>query len=70
MPVDLKDVPVGLMALEEAIYRWRLYEKAASVGDQAYAYELLSNAMTDLTTYHPGWDFTTDTMPWDREDGS
>lgn len=52
----------------EADYRWHLFRNAKTPYDQADALIGLSNAMSDLRSWLPGWDFETGTMPWERED--
>lgn len=64
---DDDGVAVPEDVLSDVIYCWRLYEAASTVGDQAVRYTALAETMADLTSYHPGWDFNHDTMPWDRE---
>jgi hypothetical protein len=50
----------------EAEYRWHLFVTAKDPLSQAMAITDLSNAMHDLTTWLPGYDPNTGTMPWDR----
>lgn len=55
-------------AVETAVYRWRRYCRDASVLGQADNLLRLQNAMSDLTSWLPGYDYNTDTLPWERED--
>lgn len=52
----------------EADYRWHLFIAAKDPLSQAMALTDLANAMHDLRTYLPGYEFETGTLPWQRED--
>ncbi len=60
--------PPWLDAAEEVMYQWHLFSKATTPVLAANYLVELSNAMSDLQTYHPGWDYKTGTMPWERDD--
>lgn len=51
----------------EADYRWHLFTNARTPLDQAMALTDLSNAMHDLRTFLPGYDYESGTLPWERE---
>lgn len=53
--------------LGNAAYFWHSYVSASSLGAQAGAFERLSNAMSDLQTYHPDYDMHTGRC-WEEED--
>lgn len=55
-------------ALEEVDYYFNLYMQSQSVYDKARYFVALSNAMSDLRTWHPGYDADTHTLPWERRD--
>ena len=67
-PTELK---VEKRTLEAVIYEWRSYTAATDPIVQAKHLLDLNSAMQDLTSFHPGWDYQHDTMPWERdEDGT
>lgn len=47
---------------------WQDYERASTIPAQVAAFEKLSNAMSAIKSWVPGWDYEYDTMPWDRGD--
>lgn len=54
----------------EAVYQWHQFAKAGSILEQAGALVKLSNAMHDMSTFLPGYEWESGTMPWERgEDG-
>jgi hypothetical protein len=53
-------------ALEEVHYRHEILLKAKTLTDMGQAAIDLSNAMSDLASYHPGYDPETSTLPWQR----
>lgn len=52
----------------EADYRWQLFITAQTPLAQARALVALSDAMSDLRSWLPGYDSQSGTMPWERED--
>lgn len=65
---DQEPLPGSLDALEEVVYRYEQFAEAASPSRAASALVALGDAISDLKSFHPGWDFETGTMPWDREE--
>ena len=55
-------------ALEEVQYHFQCYVTTKDELNKAYHLIELSNRMGDLSTYHPGYDLDTGTLPWERED--
>lgn len=55
-------------AAVEADYRWQRFAHAKTPTEQAEWLVELSNAMSDLRSWLPGFDSDTGTMPWERED--
>ena len=56
-------------AIEAAIYAWQAFDRrGASAVELAAATVDLSNAMSDLMSWHPGYDIETGTMPWERDE--
>lgn len=55
-------------AIEEVNYRYHLLATAKTLPDQGQAIIDLSNAVSDLSTWHPGYDPETSTLPWERQD--
>jgi hypothetical protein len=54
-------------AATEADYRWQIFMHSKTPTDQAQALVDLSNAMHDLRTWIPGYDYETGSLPWERE---
>lgn len=54
-------------ALEEVDYRWHLYTHAKTLPEQGEALIALSNAWSDMRSWHPGFDGDHGTLPWERE---
>lgn len=50
----------------EVAYAWHGFATAATALTQASALVALSNAMSDLVSWLPGFDGDTGTMPWER----
>jgi hypothetical protein len=53
--------------IEDVGYRWHLLEHAKTLPDQAEAITGLANAISDLKSWHPGYDDRNGTLPWERE---
>lgn len=53
---------------EEVAYRWYLFTHARTTLDQAMALTDLANAMHDLRTHLPGYDYETGTLPFERDE--
>lgn len=52
----------------EVAYAWHRFATAKTPTEQASAVVALSNAMSDLRSWLPGYDSEHDTMPWEREE--
>jgi hypothetical protein len=55
-------------AAEEVDYRWHVFMRAKGPVDAGQALVDLANAMHDLRTWLPGYDYENGTLPWERED--
>lgn len=53
---------------DEVAYRWYVFTHARDPLGQAMALADLSNAMHDLRTFLPGYDYETGTLPFERDD--
>jgi hypothetical protein len=51
----------------EADYQWSRFTDAKTPLEQANALVNLANAMDDLRTFLPGYDYESGTLPWERE---
>lgn len=49
----------------EVVFRWREFRRASTPLEQANALVSLSNAMSDLGSWIPGYDIDHDTFPWE-----
>lgn len=67
IPDDSFYVEVAFDALDELEYRWQQYVEAKTVGSQAGAFVELSNAMSDVISYHPNWDYERGEVRRDEE---
>lgn len=54
-------------ALATAYWAWECLQEAKTLGQQAGAYDALSNAMHDLVTWHPNFNYETGTLETDDE---
>lgn len=50
----------------EVVYWWNRLENAKTLPEQAEAITQLSNHVSDLKTWLPGYDLNSGTMPWER----
>jgi hypothetical protein len=66
--VLLEQIAPWADALEEAHYAWTMYSTAKTLSEQASYFVRLSNAMGDLSSWHPGYDQNYQTLPWEREE--
>lgn len=57
-------------ALAEVWYLWKMYTEAGTISEQADYFINLSNAMSDLFSWHPKWDYETGMMEGVIEDGN
>ena len=68
----IDDVSVGdpdfQQLIEEVAYRFDCYYKAPTPMAQAHQLRRLADAVSDLKTWHKGFDVGSGTMPADRED--
>ncbi|QIG57806.1 hypothetical protein SEA_PAULODIABOLI_71 [Microbacterium phage PauloDiaboli] len=56
-------------AIEEVVYRFRAYTQPSSdLVNSAHHLVELANAVSDLASYHAGYDIETGTLPYERED--
>jgi hypothetical protein len=55
-------------AAEEVHYQWHRFSTSTDELNRAHALLELSNAMGDLTSFLPGYDADSGTLPWERED--
>ena len=53
-------------AATEVVYWWHRLENAKTLPEQAEAITQLSNHVSDLKTWLPGYDNDSGTMPWER----
>lgn len=60
----------ALDALDEVLYWFDVYSQATTPKDQANSFVILSSAVSDLKSWHPGYDVYSGTLPWEREDES
>lgn len=68
MTLNPEPLPRSLDALENVVYYFDRYTSAQTLKDQAGHLIELSNAVSGLRSFHPGYDPDSNTMPWDRED--
>jgi len=61
-----KLVPISL--IEDISWHFQCYCKSKDLRARADHLTKLSNDISDLQTYHPGYDYNSGTMPWERED--
>lgn len=54
-------------ALDEVHYRWHLLAHSRNILDQSDALLQVSNTLHDLTTWHPGYEYNSGTLPWERD---
>lgn len=54
--------------IEDVVYEFDRYVGATFLTDQANHLNQLANHMSDLRTWHPGYDYETGTMPWERDE--
>jgi hypothetical protein len=64
-PATLKD---AAEAIETVAAAWDRMSNARSPLDQAQGMVDMSNAMSDLRTWHPEYDYKTHTLPFEREE--
>jgi hypothetical protein len=62
------DVNVPVDLIEDIHYHLTRYDKATSRANAAYHLVELWNKVGDLTTWHPGHDVNSGTLPWQRDD--
>lgn len=55
-------------AVFEVDYEWYRFCHATTPLDQAQALVRLQDAMSDLRTFLPGYDYGTGMLPWERDD--
>ena len=53
--------------ITEVDYSFHLLSNARNLFDQAEALIRLNNSLSDLKTWHPGFDERNGTLPWERE---
>lgn len=52
----------------EVDYLWNMFMDTTTPLGQARVLMQLQDAMSDLRTFLPGWDYETGTLPWERDD--
>lgn len=52
----------------EVDYLWHMFMDTITPLSQAKILMQLQDAMSDLRTFLPGWDYETGTLPWEREE--
>lgn len=52
----------------EVDYLWNMFMDTTTLLGQARVLMQLQDAMSDLRTFLPGWDYETGTLPWERDD--
>lgn len=57
-----------LDAMTSVLHAWDQYTSTTDAISRATWLITLNNHMSDLRSFHPDWDFETDTMPWSREE--
>lgn len=57
-----------MQAVEDVVYRYRLYRDAKTPLEQANRLTRLNDTIGDLTTWIKGYDYDTDTLPWERDE--
>lgn len=55
-------------AIEEVYYQFNRLTSANDVLTQASALMDLNNAISDLVSWHPGYDINSGTLPYEREE--
>ena len=63
-----KDVTVPASLVEDIHYHLSRYDGATSKTDAGRHLANLWSAVHDLTSWHPGYDINSGTMPWERDD--
>jgi len=66
-PDEAETLPGSFDALDSVLYYFDLYAQATSPSAQAHTFTALNNAISDLRSFHPLYDYETGTMPWNRE---
>lgn len=54
--------------IEEVHYRLECVDSSSNLSNRAHHWIELQNAMSDLITWHSGYDVNSGTLPWQRED--
>lgn len=54
--------------IEEIQYRLFMYNRTTDKANEGHHLIELFNHVSDLSTYHSGYDDRTGTLPWERED--
>lgn len=52
----------------EVDYLWNTFMDTTTPIGQARVLMHLQDAISDLRTFLPGWDYETGTLPWERDD--
>ncbi|UDL16342.1 hypothetical protein SEA_ZOOMAN_58 [Microbacterium phage Zooman] len=55
-------------AIEEVYYQFHRYTDATDLLAQASALVALQNAVSDLASYHAGYEIDSGTMPYERDE--
>lgn len=55
-------------AAVEVDYLWHLFMDTITPIGQAKVLVQLQDAVSDMRSYLPGWDYETGTLPWEREE--
>lgn len=68
MANEEKMVSVPESLIEEIYYHLNCYDSSSYRSNAAYHLNELQNKVSDLSTWHSGYDVDTGTMPYERED--
>lgn len=66
MSSKMVEVPEEL--IEEIHYRLTCYDNSATRSNAGHHLNELFNDVSQLITWHSGYDYNSGTMPWQRED--
>lgn len=66
LPSDMRTVPVDL--IEDVHYHYASYVAGGRLDNQARHLTELANKVSDLSSWHPGYDMNSGTLPWERDD--
>lgn len=63
-----KRAPVPETLIEDIDYRLQSYDKSASRSNAGHHLIELQNLVSQLKTWHSGYQYESGTLPWERED--